>query len=133
MKRNIVNACAASAVAVGMLFAPTVSAAETMTTPVLKTMLEDMPNTEAVVVLFDVEPGWATDHHFHPGHLFVYMLEGTLRLEVDGQEPVEYHAGEAFYELPNVGMVGTNASAMERAKFVVFQFGEVGKPIMVPD
>ena len=52
-------------------------------------------------------------------------------MEVDGQEPVEYTAGDAFYELPNLGMVGSNLSTTERAKFIVFQFGEAGQPLMV--
>ena len=102
-----------------------------MATPVLNTAIEGMPNTEANIVLFDVDPGWKTDHHIHPGQLFVYIMEGGLRLEVDGQEPAEYVAGEGFYELPNIGMVGGNLSATERAKFIVFQFGEAGKPLMV--
>lgn len=131
MTKRITAACAAVALALGAGLAP--ASAETMTTPALKTMLEGMPDTEANVVTFDVDPGWKTDQHHHPGHLFVYVLEGTLRVDVDGQEPKEFSAGEAFYETPNVSMVGSNASADERAKFIVFQFGEAGKPIMVPD
>lgn len=90
-----------------------------------------MPNTEAKILLFDVDPGWKTDHHIYPGQLFVYILEGTLQLDVDGAEPAVYTAGEAFYELPNLGMVGSNLSTTERAKFVVFQFGEAGQPLMI--
>lgn len=92
-----------------------------------------MPGTEGLIVLVDVDPGWVAGHHIHPGYLFGYMLEGTLRQEVDGKEPVEYSAGQAFYEPSNVGMIGANASATERAKFIVFQFGEEGKPLMVFD
>lgn len=105
--------------------------AETTLKEVLNTMLEEMPNTEGKVVVVDADPGWKTPHHIHPGQLFVYVLEGGLRLEVDGEAPVEYKAGEAFYEVPNVGMSGANISTSERAKFVVFQFGEPGKPLMV--
>lgn len=131
MTKRITAACAAAALALGAGLAP--ASAETTTTPALKTMLEGMPNTEANVVLFDVDPGWKTEHHYHPGQLFVYVMEGTLHVEVDGEEPRDYSAGEAFYETPNVSMVGSNASTTDRAKFVVFQFGEPGKPIMVPD
>ena len=105
--------------------------ADSTVTPMLKMMLEGIDNTEANVVLFDVEPGWVTDHHIHPGELFVYVLEGGLRLEVDGQEAAEYSAGEVFYEAANIGMVGSNLSTTERAKFVVFQVGEPGKPLMI--
>jgi quercetin dioxygenase-like cupin family protein len=129
MTIRIVAACAAAGAVLGVAMTPAV--AETMATPVLNTAIEGMPNTEANIVLFDVDPGWKTDHHIHPGQLFVYIMEGGLRLEVDGQEPAEYVAGEGFYELPNLGMVGGNLSATERAKFIVFQFGEAGKPLMV--
>ncbi len=129
MTIRIVAACAAVGAVLGVAKTPAV--AETMATPVLNTAIEGMPNTEANIVLFDVDPGWKTDHHIHPGQLFVYIMEGGLRLEVDGQEPAEYVAGEGFYELPNIGMVGGNLSATERAKFIVFQFGEAGKPLMV--
>lgn len=105
--------------------------AESKVTPMLKKMLEGVADKEANVVLFDVDPGWVTAHHIHPGELFVYVLEGGLRLEVDGQEAVEYRAGEVFYEVPNIGMVGSNLSTTERAKFIVFQVGEPGKPIMI--
>lgn len=129
MRLRRVAACAAVGTLLGVGL--TSAAAETMTTPVLNTTIEGMPNTEANIVLFDVDPGWKTDHHIHPGQLFVYMLEGTLHLEVDGKDPVDYSAGEAFYELPNLGMVGGNLSTTERAKFIVFQFGEAGQPLMV--
>lgn len=130
MERRPVAVFAACLVMAGSAFSPAL--AETMMKPALKTMLAGMPNMEANVVVFDVDPGWKTDHHIHPGQLFVYIMEGGLRLEVDGQETVEYTAGEAFYEMPNIGMTGMNLSTTERAKFVVFQFGDPGKPIMVP-
>ncbi len=129
MRLRIGAACAAVSAILGAALSP--AAAETMTTPVLNTVIKGMPDTEANIVVFDIDPGWKTEHHIHPGQLFVYILEGGLRLEIDGRDPVEYSAGEAFYEEPNLGMVGSNVSATERAKFVVFQFGETGQPLMV--
>jgi quercetin dioxygenase-like cupin family protein len=126
-----ISACAAFVASVG--FAAFPAFAENMVTPALKTMIEGMPNTEANIVSFDVEPGWVTDHHIHPGHVFVYVIEGALHIDVDGKDPVDYTAGSAFYELPNVGMTGGNLSATDRAKFIVFQFGEAGKQLMVAD
>ena len=130
MSQRMTAACAAICALFGAALVPAL--AETTTTPALKTMVEGIPDTEANIVVFDVDPGWKTDHHIHPGHVFVYVLEGALHLEVDGKEPVDYTAGEAFYELPHVGMTGANLSTSERAKFIVFQFGEAGQPIMVP-
>ncbi len=131
MTMHVLAACAAAALAFGAGLAP--AAAETTTETALQTPLKGMPDSEANVVVFDVDPGWQTDEHHHPGHLFVYVLDGTLRVDVEGQEPQEYGPGEAFYEMPGISMVASNISADERAKFVVFQFGEAGEPIMVAD
>jgi quercetin dioxygenase-like cupin family protein len=129
MTQNILVTCVAVAAHLAVAVAP--ATAETAITPVLTSAIQGMPNTEAKILLFDVDPGWRTDHHIHPGQLFVYVLEGSLHLEVDGENSVDYSAGEAFYELPNHGMIGANLSATERAKFVVFQFGEAGQPLMI--
>ncbi len=128
MKRLIIAVCAAS---MGFIAMP--AFADTIVTPALKVMIDDMPDTEANLVSFDVDPGWQAGHHIHPGHVFVYVLEGSLHIDVDGEEPVDYGPGDAFYELPNVGMDGGNISTTERTKFIVFQFGEAGKPLMVAD
>lgn len=129
MKPTAVAACAALGVALTLTHAP--AAADSVSEPVLKTELDGMPGTEANIVVFDVDPDWETDHHFHPGHVFVYVVEGTVKIDIDGEDPVEYGPGEAFYERPNVSMVGSNASTTDRAKIVVFQIGEAGKPLMV--
>ncbi|MFY0309764.1 cupin domain-containing protein [Leisingera sp. D0M16] len=129
MKRTASAACAALGAAIALSLAP--ASADTVSEPVLKTELEGMPGMEANIVAFDVAPDWVTDHHHHPGHVFVYVLEGTVKIDVDGQEPLEFGPGEAFYERPGVSMVGSNTSSSERAKFIVFQVGEAGKPLMV--
>jgi quercetin dioxygenase-like cupin family protein len=111
---------------------PLASAADTMITPMLKTVLEDLNGAEANVLVFDVDPGFVTDRHTHPGHVFIYVLEGALQLDIAGEESFSVAAGETVYELANVPMIGSNLSATERAKFVVFQVGPPGQPIMVP-
>jgi quercetin dioxygenase-like cupin family protein len=58
-------------------------------------------------------------------------LEGAIEIDVDGEDPLVVSAGEAIYETPNKPMVGRNASSTEGARFVVFQVGEAGKPLMV--
>lgn len=102
------------------------------TTQVLKSELEGETGREANIVVFEVEPGWETDRHIHPGHVFVYVTEGTLEVDVEGEDRRTVSAGEAFYELPNKPMVTRTASAEEGAKFIVFQVGPTGEPIMVP-
>lgn len=107
------------------------SAQAAETTPVLKTELAGVEGTEANIVLFDVEAGWETERHIHPGHVFVYVTEGSIHVDVEGREPRTVSAGDAFYELPDKPMVARTASADEGAKFIVFQVGPAGEPLMV--
>ena len=128
----ITHSVRAAAVAVASLAAiPQSVLAETVITTILKTELEGMEGMEANVVLFDVDPGWQTPSHIHPGQLFVYVLEGGLELSVEGHETVTVGPGEVVYETPDVPMVGRNLSSTERAKLLVFQFGEAGEPLMI--
>jgi len=101
------------------------------TTSLLKQEIQGMEKMEANIVLFEVEPGFETSRHIHPGHVFVYVLEGTIEVDAEGEDPIQVSAGEAAYELPNLPMVGRNTSSTEGARFVVFQVGEAGKPLMV--
>lgn len=107
-------------------------AQEAETTSVLKTELVGVDGTEANIVVFDVEPGWETQRHIHPGHVFVYVTEGTLDVDVEGEELRTVSAGGAFYELPDKPMVARTASADEGARFIVFQVGPTGEPVMIP-
>lgn len=110
----------------------TTMADQATTTPVLKTELVGVDGTEANIIEFDVEPGWETADHTHPGHVFVYVTDGSIRVDVEGKEPQTYSAGDAFYELPDIPMMARTASADESARFIVFQMGPTGEPIMVP-
>lgn len=104
---------------------------ETKLTPVLSTPLKGMEGMEGQVVLIEADPGWETPKHHHPGQLFVYVLEGSLEVAVEGEEPRTIGPGEAVYETPDVPMVGRNASTTEPAKLIVFQVGKAGEPLMV--
>ncbi len=98
----------------------------------LKTPLAGIAGKEANVVLFDVGPGWKIDSNFHPCHFFVYMLQGSIKIEVEG-EPVRVIApGDLLHELPDRNMVANNISSTKGARFLVFQVGDIGKPLTVP-
>ncbi len=98
----------------------------------LKTPLAGIAGKEANVVLFDVGPGWKIDNHFHPGHVFVYMIRGSIKIEVEGEPAQVIGPGDILYELPNRNMVANNISSTNGAKFLVFQVGDIGKPLTVP-
>jgi quercetin dioxygenase-like cupin family protein len=101
-------------------------------TPILKQKLEGLDNMEANIALVEADPGWATERHIHPGHVFVYVLEGSVELDVEGMEPVKLGPGDAAYEVPNNPMVGRNLSATDVARLIIFQVGEAGKELQIP-
>ncbi len=110
--------------------APAFAESDSNVTKVLTTELEGLPGMEANIVLFEVGPGWSTINHIHPGHVFVYVIEGVVEINVEGRDPSRIEAGDAFHEVPDRPMIATNLSASEGARFVVFQVGEQGKPLM---
>ena len=133
MKRRFLVLFAAVA---ALSFAGAQGAAAHETKPVVKTLLK-MPlagiaGKEANVVLLDVGPGWKIGNHFHPGHVFVYMIQGSIKIEVEGEPTRVLGPGDVLYELPNRNMVANNISSTEGAKFLVFQVGDIGKPLTVP-
>ncbi len=98
----------------------------------IKMPLAGIAGKEANVVLFDVGPGWKIGNHFHPGHVFVYMIRGSIKIEVEGEPAHVIGPGDILYELPDRNMVANNISSTKGAKFLVFQVGDIGKPLTVP-
>ncbi len=97
----------------------------------LKTPLTGVAGKEANVVLFDVGPGWKIDNHFHPGHVFVDMIQGSIKIEVEGDPARVIGPGDVLHEFPDRNMVANNISSTKGAKFLVFQVGDIGKPLTV--
>ena len=132
MRKTLSATITASTLLLTPAFLPSMVLADEEVTPLLKQSLEGMDGMEANVVLFNVEPGFETERHIHPGHLFIYVLEGEIEIDVEGQdEPIRIAAGKAAYEPANTPMVGRNASSTEGARFVVFQVGKAGEPLMI--
>jgi quercetin dioxygenase-like cupin family protein len=97
----------------------------------LNTPLAGIAGKEANVVLFAVAPGWKIDNHSHPGHVFVYMLQGSIKIEVEGKPAKVIRPGDVLHEIPDRNMVANNISSTEGARFLVFQVGDIGKPLTV--
>lgn len=88
------------------------------------------PNQEILVLEVDLEPNQASQPHRHNGHVFVYVLEGRIQMQVEGGELVTLGPGEMFYENPDdVHMVSRNASDREPARFLVHIIKTVGAPV----
>ena len=86
-----------------------------------QTDLPDIEGREAVVLEVTYPPGVASSSHRHNAHTFVYVLEGTVEMQVAGGELMKLVAGQTFYESPSdVHSVSRNASDTEAAKILVF-------------
>lgn len=101
-------------------------------TLLLNRPLQGWEGKESNVVLIEAPAGFETPPHMHPGHIFIYVLEGTVELALEGLPTQTLVAGEVAYELPGHPMVGRNASASEGARILVFQIGDIGAPLELP-
>jgi quercetin dioxygenase-like cupin family protein len=99
-------------------------------TDVFKTALSVAAAQEVNVRHYDVPPGWTSPKHYHSGHMFLYVMEGTGSMETEGQTRTA-RSGEVLNQLPEKVMVMRNASTSERLKFVLFQVGATGAPLIV--
>ncbi len=103
-------------------------------TPLVSKDLAGMAvNKEAVMLTVEYAPGATSNEHRHNAHTFVYVLEGSLVMQVRGGTPVTLGPGQTFYESPDdIHSVSKNASATQPAKFLVFFVKEKGAPPSVP-
>jgi quercetin dioxygenase-like cupin family protein len=102
-------------------------------TELMTKALANVPGKEVTMLTVDYAPGGADPVHRHNASAFVYVLEGSIVMQMKGDKEVTLHPGETFYEDPNgVHLVGRNASNTAPAKFLVFLVKEKGAPILVP-
>ncbi len=103
------------------ILSATSSAQQSIATALFQTDLPDIEGREAVVLEVEYPPGVASASHRHNAHTFVYVLEGTVVMQVAGGEPQTLVAGQTFYESPDdIHTVSRNASDTEPAKILVF-------------
>ena len=102
-------------------------------TPLLSKDLTDFPGKEGLMITVEYPPGSSDPIHRHNAHAFVYVLEGSIVMQVRGGKEVTLTPGQTFYEGPSdVHVVGRNASQTKPAKFVVFLVKDKGAPVFVP-
>lgn len=110
-----------SLLAVVTLFAGLGAHADAVVTNLLTKDLIVRPDQQISMLTVEYAPGESTPKHRHHGQVMVYVLEGSVRMQVEGQEVVTLTRGQTFYEGPDdVHLVSANASQTEPAKFVVF-------------
>ena len=95
--------------------------------------LPEFPGKEALMITVEYPPGAVDPIHRHNAHAFIYVLEGSIIMQVKGGKEVTLKPGQTFYEGPDdVHVVGKNASSTKPAKFVVFFIKDKDAPVFVP-
>ena len=108
-------------------------AEEAKVTPLLSKELKESPGKEGLMLVVEYPPGNSDPIHRHNAHGFIYVLEGSVVMQVRGGKQVTLTAGQTFYEGPDdVHVVGRNASSTKPAKLLVFFVKDKGAPILVP-
>ena len=103
-------------------------------TPLFGQELAGLPGKEGAMLTVDLAPGADSPPHRHDAHVFVYVLEGSVVMQVKGKEAVTLKPGGTFYESPSdIHIVGRNASATEPAKFLAVFVKEKGVGFVLPE
>src|SRR5712672_4479514 len=119
--------------ALACLMSGTLVAQEAKVTPLLSKDLTNLPGKEGLMITVEYPPGSSDPIHRHNAHAFVYVLEGSIVMQVKGGKQVTLKPGQTFYEGPNDDhIVGRNASKTVPARFVVFLVKNQGAPVLVP-
>jgi quercetin dioxygenase-like cupin family protein len=115
------------------LMTGTAAAQEAKVTPLMSKDLAESPGKEALMITVEYPPGASDPVHRHNAQAFVYVLEGSIVMQVRGGKQVTLTPGQTFYEGPDdVHVVGRNASSTKPAKFVVLLIKNKGAPVLVP-
>jgi quercetin dioxygenase-like cupin family protein len=127
--RAILPALNAALLAGGAVAAHAADPQPAIVVPLMTKDLTGIPNKEGTMLTVQYLPGGASLPHRHDAHVFVYVLEGSVKMQVEGQPVVTLTAGQTFYENPgDVHRVSANASTTQPAKILVFMVKDKDKP-----
>jgi quercetin dioxygenase-like cupin family protein len=115
------------------LIAGPLMAQEAKVTSLMSEELREFSGKEGLMITAEYAPGGSDPVHRHDAHAFVYVLEGSIVMQVKGGKEVTLTPGQTFYEGPtDVHVVSRNASSTKPAKFLVFFVKDQGTPVLVP-
>lgn len=131
----VLKQLAAAIIVACSLTVPNVYASEdanhAIVTQLLTKPVPEIPGKEIEMITVEYPPGSVDPVHRHDAHAVVYVLEGSIVMQVKGGKEVTLKPGETFYEGPNdVHTVGRNASQTEPAKFVVVLLKKQNAPVL---
>ena len=102
-------------------------------TSLLSKDLPDFPGKEGLMIAVEYPPGASDPVHRHNAHAFLYVLEGSIIMQVKGGKEVTVKPGQTYYEGPkDIHVVGRNASKTKPARFIVFLVKDKGAPVLIP-
>src|SRR5215467_8749155 len=113
---------------------PTASKApQASVTPLSLKDLPEFAGKEVLMITVDYPPGSVDPIYRHNAHAFIYVLAGSIVMQVRGGKEVTLTPGQTFYEGPNdIHVIGRNASQTKSAKFVAFFVKDKGAPVLIP-
>ncbi len=115
------------------LMAGPLMAQEPTVTPLMSKDLTDFPGKEVIMMTVEFPPGGSDPIHRHYAHGFIYVLGGSVVMQVQGGTEATLTPGQTFYEGPDdVHTVGRNASTTRPAKLLAILVKDKGAPILVP-
>ena len=113
--------------------AGTLIAQDAQVTPLMSKDLADFLGKEGLMITVVYPPGASDPIHRHNAHAFVYVLEGSVVMQVKGGKEITLMPGQTFYEGPNdIHTVGRNASTTKPAKFLVLLVKNKDAPVLIP-
>ena len=117
----------------GLLGLAAASAMAEKISPLMTRDLAGLAGKEGVMLTVEYAPGAASSKHRHDAHVFVYVLQGSVVMQVEGGKPVTLKPGQTFYEsTSDVHSVSKNASATRPAKILVLLVKDKGAAPVIP-
>jgi quercetin dioxygenase-like cupin family protein len=87
-----------------------------------------VPGREMIQSRVDIEPDSPPIRHFHPGEEIIYVLEGSLEYQIDGQPTKVCNAGEAL-TVP-AGVIHAVRTGTGTGTALATDVVEKGKPLL---
>jgi quercetin dioxygenase-like cupin family protein len=115
------------------LIAGALFAQDAQVKPLMSKDLPECPGKEGLMISVVYPPGASDPIHRHNAHAFVYVLEGTIVMQLKGGKEITLTPGQTFYEGPNdIHIVGRNPSTTKPAKFLVVLVKNKDAPVLIP-
>ena len=131
-KRSAINGTAISLLLLCLMMG-TAAAQEPNAATLMSKDLKDNPGKEVLMVTVEYPPGGSSPVHRHHAQAFVYVLEGSIVMQVKDGKEVTLTPGQTFYEGPDdVHVVDRNASTTMPAKMLVILIKNKGEPVLIP-